>query len=67
MYGYYDGPGSFSWAQRMYDRMEPSSNPNWQEIPEELEPYEFWDAWKHDIDVIWPGEPDQSLPPSREA
>jgi hypothetical protein len=32
------------------------------EIPDELEPYEFWDEWKHDIEVIWPDEPDISTP-----
>ena len=29
-------------------------------IPDEIEAFEFWDEWKHDIEVIWPNEPDIS-------
>jgi hypothetical protein len=66
MNGYDDGSGRLAQVMQDWTKLYPY-NPNWQEIPEELEPYEFWDEWKHAIDVTWPSEPDLSNPPPMEA
>jgi len=53
-----------SWKQLMAEWIYPNpENIFSQEIPEEIEAFEFWDIWRYDIEVLWPDEPDLSNPP----
>ena len=53
-----------SWQQLMADWVCPNpENIFSEEIPDEIEAYEFWDTWRHAIEAIWPNEPDISHPP----